>query len=68
MCPQDVPMKCLGKYGVKQIDMDRSFVENTFAVSALSPGEDNVGDSTNISVALLGTAVAKIGEPSTRKL
>ncbi|CAN0484095.1 unnamed protein product, partial [Ectocarpus sp. 12 AP-2014] len=33
ICPQDEAMACTGTYIVKQADMDRGHVENTFAVS-----------------------------------
>lgn len=63
ICPQDAPMICSAEYEVNQNDMDRSFVENTFTVSAASPDEQNVGDSASKSVALPGSPAAAIGEP-----
>lgn len=68
ICPEDAPMKCSGTYEVNQADMDRGFVGNTFAVSASSPDEENVGGSTSESVALPGNPVVTIGEPPSRKL
>ncbi|CAN0569863.1 unnamed protein product, partial [Ectocarpus sp. 12 AP-2014] len=58
ICPQDEAMACTGTYIVKQADMDRGHVENTFTVSASSPGEldgPNVADSASQTVALPGT-------------
>lgn len=58
-------MACTGTYIVKQTDMDRGHVENTFAVSASSPGEPDgpdVADSANQIVALPGTPSMTIGE------
>ncbi|CAM9789547.1 unnamed protein product, partial [Ectocarpus sp. 6 AP-2014] len=57
-CPQDEAMACTGTYIVNQADMDRGHVENTFTVSASSPGEPDgpdVADSASKTVALPGT-------------
>ncbi|CAM9230892.1 unnamed protein product [Scytosiphon promiscuus] len=63
ICPQDAAMICLGSYVVEQADMDRSYLENIFTMSASRSGSSDgldVGDSASNIVPLPGTPVVAI--------